>query len=110
MTDLPARAARAGVTVTILENPEDAGPCDLILTDVPCSGSGSWRRDPEGKWRLTPAMLADLARVQDGILDRAAPTLARAARWPMRPAPSYARRTRTASPPSWSATRAGPAG
>ena len=76
MADLLARAARAGVTVTILENPEDAGPCDLILTDVPCSGSGSWRRDPEGKWRLTPAMLADLARVQDGILDRAAPILA----------------------------------
>jgi 16S rRNA (cytosine967-C5)-methyltransferase len=38
----------------------------------PCSGSGSWRRDPEGKWALTPGRLAELAGVQDGILARAA--------------------------------------
>jgi len=75
MRDLPARAARAGVAVTILTDtaPDHAGPFDLVLCDVPCSGSGAWRRQPEGKWRLTPQMLADLLKTQAGILDRAAP-------------------------------------
>ena len=72
MTDLPQRAARAGVSVRIAENPERSGPYDLVLTDVPCSGSGSWRRDPEGKWALTPARLQALGTVQAGIMDRAA--------------------------------------
>lgn len=75
MADLPARAARAGVTVAISEKPERPGPYDLILTDVPCSGSGSWRRDPEGKWALTPARLEALRAVQAGIMDRAAAML-----------------------------------
>jgi 16S rRNA (cytosine967-C5)-methyltransferase len=75
MADLPARAARAGVTVKIVDQPEKTGPYDLILTDVPCSGSGSWRRDPEGKWALTPARLEALLVVQAGIMDRAAATL-----------------------------------
>lgn len=75
MADLPARAARAGVAVKIVDQPEKAGPYDLILTDVPCSGSGSWRRDPEGKWALTPARLEALLVVQAGIMDRAAAML-----------------------------------
>jgi 16S rRNA (cytosine967-C5)-methyltransferase len=75
MADLPARAARAGVAVTLCDRPEGAGPFDLILTDVPCSGSGSWRRDPEGKWALTPTRLAALQEVQAGIMDRAAALL-----------------------------------
>lgn len=72
MADLPGRAARAGVRVTVTQKPESSGPYDLVLTDVPCSGSGSWRRDPEGKWALTEARLADLLAVQAAILDRAA--------------------------------------
>lgn len=72
MRDLPARAERAGLRVTITEKPEKTAPYDLILTDVPCSGSGSWRRDPEGKWRLTEARLAELLGVQATIMDRAA--------------------------------------
>ncbi|MBE2275388.1 MAG: RsmB/NOP family class I SAM-dependent RNA methyltransferase [Rhodobacteraceae bacterium] len=72
MADLPLRATRAGVSVILTDSPEAAAPYDLILTDVPCSGSGSWRRDPEGKWALTPGRLAELAGVQDGILARAA--------------------------------------
>lgn len=72
MADLPARAARAGQRVTLTENPERSGPYDLILTDVPCSGSGSWRRDPEGKWALTQERLAALLALQAGIMDRAA--------------------------------------
>ncbi len=74
MRDLPARAARAGVEVTLLDGPAvaDAAPFDLVLCDVPCSGSGAWRRAPEGKWRLTPQRLDELNALQDRILDRAA--------------------------------------
>lgn len=72
MADLPARAARAGARIEILQNlPKDA-QFDLILTDVPCSGSGSWRRDPQGKWALTPDRLAQVLQVQAQILDAAA--------------------------------------
>ena len=46
--------------------------CDCVLTDMPCSGSGSWRRDPAGKWRLDAARLDALRRTQADILDRAA--------------------------------------
>lgn len=72
MADLPARAARAGVKVTLTERPEASAPYDLVLVDAPCSGSGSWRRDPEGKWKLDPRRLAELVRIQAEILDRAA--------------------------------------
>ena len=72
MRDLPARAARAGVAVEFTDKPEISAPYPLILTDVPCSGSGSWRRDPAGKWALTPARLEALVAVQALILDRAA--------------------------------------
>ena len=77
MADLPDRARRAGVKVTLAERPEATAPYDLVLVDAPCSGSGSWRRDPEGKWRLTPERLAELQGVQAGILDRVAPMVAR---------------------------------
>jgi 16S rRNA (cytosine967-C5)-methyltransferase len=72
MADLPVRAARAGTPVALLDDPAAQAPFDLVLTDVPCSGSGSWRRDPEGKWRLTPERLAELLRTQAEILDAAA--------------------------------------
>lgn len=76
MRDLPPRAARAGAQVTLTENPEKTAPYDLILADAPCSGSGSWRRDPQGKWALTEARLAALAEVQAAILTRIAPMVA----------------------------------
>ena len=76
MTDLAERARRAGVDVTLTERPEAAAPYDLILVDAPCSGSGSWRRDPEGKWRLTPDQLDQIRKTQGEILDRVAPMLA----------------------------------
>ncbi len=44
---------------------------DAILVDAPCSGSGTWRRHPEGKWRLTPQGLDDLSRLQCDLLGRA---------------------------------------
>lgn len=70
MSDLSGRAERAGATVTRVESPK--GPYDLVLCDVPCSGSGSWRRAPEGKWRLTPDRLTDLTRIQSLILTEVA--------------------------------------
>ena len=75
MRDLPVRAARAGARVRLLENPANTAPYDLIFADVPCSGSGSWRRDPQGKWALTAARLRDLLNVQAQILDRVLPLL-----------------------------------
>lgn len=74
MRDLPARAERAGLKVSLVEGAEvdQKAPYDLVLCDVPCSGSGSWRRAPEGKWLLTPEGLDQLNATQDQILDRAA--------------------------------------
>lgn len=70
MRDLPARAKRAGVKVEVLPG-APSGLFDLVLADAPCSGSGSWRRTPEGKWALTPQRLQDLRNIQSEILDKA---------------------------------------
>ena len=75
MRDLPARAARAGASVRGLGAPP-AGEWDVILCDAPCSGSGTWRRAPEAKWRLSPERVDELAALQDAILAAAARRLA----------------------------------
>lgn len=72
MRDIPARATRAGAAIAIVENPEALAPFDGVVADVPCSGSGAWRRAPEAKWRLTPRRLDELEAVQSSILARAA--------------------------------------
>lgn len=74
MSDLPERATRAGAEITIL-GPDDLGraePFDVVLCDAPCSGSGAWRRSPQGKWDLTPARLAELTDLQGQIMEKAA--------------------------------------
>ncbi len=73
LRDLPARAKRAGLDVQILASATltKAAPFDLVLCDVPCSGSGAWRRAPQGKWLLTPEKLRDLMKTQAQILDDA---------------------------------------
>jgi 16S rRNA (cytosine967-C5)-methyltransferase len=73
LADLPVRSERAGVTVNLAMTPEADAPYDLVLVDAPCSGSGSWRRDPEGKWRLTVQRLEELLAIQASILQRVAP-------------------------------------
>ncbi|WP_415182959.1 RsmB/NOP family class I SAM-dependent RNA methyltransferase [Phaeovulum sp.] len=73
MRDIPARAARAGVRIRRLARDEISGQFDLVLVDAPCSGSGTWRRTPEAKWRLTPARLEELQKIQCDILVSAAP-------------------------------------
>ena len=72
MRDLPVRAKRAGAKIGILPDPAQHAPYDVVLVDAPCSGSGSWRRDPAGKWALSEARLADLVLLQADILKQAA--------------------------------------
>lgn len=45
---------------------------DRVLLDVPCSGSGTWRRSPELRWRLTAENLTELTKIQDSLLDEGA--------------------------------------
>jgi 16S rRNA (cytosine967-C5)-methyltransferase len=48
------------------------GSADLVLVDAPCTGSGTWRRNPDAKWRLRPGSLATRVAEQQAVLDRAA--------------------------------------
>ena len=48
------------------------GAADAVLVDAPCSGTGTWRRNPEARWRLDEAELARLASLQDRLIDIAA--------------------------------------
>lgn len=75
LAELEKRAARAGVRIirTLpLEHVQPEGVFDLVLLDAPCSGTGTWRRQPELRWRLTPERLAELTRLQAQLLDQAA--------------------------------------
>jgi 16S rRNA (cytosine967-C5)-methyltransferase len=49
-----------------------AGRADLVLVDAPCSGTGTWRRNPETRWRITPARLERVVALQARLLDIAA--------------------------------------
>jgi len=79
---LKPRAERAGFGAieTRLLNPgremdalsDLAKGCDVVLVDAPCSGTGTWRRNPEARWRLTPDRLARLVETQARLLDLAA--------------------------------------
>ncbi len=69
MSDLPARAQRAGALIEISE--EASGAFDVVLCDAPCSGSGAWRRQPGAKWDLTTARLEELCAIQAEILSLA---------------------------------------
>ena len=81
LSKLPPRAARAGADIeTRLLNPPNEldeladwrDSADLVLVDAPCSGSGTWRRNPEGRWRLTPERLDRVIAIQERLLDTAA--------------------------------------
>jgi 16S rRNA (cytosine967-C5)-methyltransferase len=80
MKDIAKRADRAGATIIRLPEAPTAADSnslyDLILCDVPCSGSGAWRRSPQGKWLLTAERLRQLRDIQTEILDEAAPLVA----------------------------------
>lgn len=82
LSRLEPRAIRAGVTIaeTRLLDPNRevaaladlAGQADAVLVDAPCSGTGTWRRNPEARWRLTPDQLARYVAIQSRLLDVAA--------------------------------------
>lgn len=86
LQQMPPRAERAGVDridarlldpKRELEPLEDVmGAADIVLVDAPCSGSGTWRRNPDGRWRLSPRRIAALGAEQARILDIAAKLLA----------------------------------
>jgi 16S rRNA (cytosine967-C5)-methyltransferase len=48
-----------------------AGAFDRVLVDAPCTGTGTWRRNPDGRWTLTPTDLEELVPKQAAILDAA---------------------------------------
>jgi len=48
---------------------------DGVLVDAPCSGVGTWRRNPHARWTTTPDDVRDLARVQRELLERVRPAL-----------------------------------
>jgi 16S rRNA (cytosine967-C5)-methyltransferase len=82
LSRLAPRAARAGATIVaerLLDPGREAaaladlaGQADAVLIDAPCSGSGTWRRNPEARWRLTPRELERLGALQARLLDLAA--------------------------------------
>jgi 16S rRNA (cytosine967-C5)-methyltransferase len=82
LAQLAPRAERAGANIAarLLDGGSEAeqladieGQCDIVLVDAPCSGSGTWRRNPEGRWRLTPERLDKLVGLQQHLLDLAMP-------------------------------------
>lgn len=48
------------------------GKMDAVIVDAPCTGTGTWRRRPDTKWKLTPDQLALRTGEQDAVLDQAA--------------------------------------
>jgi len=83
LSRLPQRAERAGASIieTRLLNPNNESEAladwtsraDVVLIDAPCSGTGTWRRNPEARWRLTPARIDRLVDTQRRLLSIAAP-------------------------------------
>ena len=74
------RIARAGARNVEVRTPrarQDAvsdldGTTDCVLVDAPCTGCGTWRRNPDAKWRLRPGSLEVRRKEQATLLDRAA--------------------------------------
>ncbi len=72
MRDLPDRAVRAAANnVIVLNNYNNLKMYDLVLVDAPCTGSGTWRRSADARWRITPQQSAGIIKTQREILDKA---------------------------------------
>jgi 16S rRNA (cytosine967-C5)-methyltransferase len=79
LADTVRRSQRAGVRNLQVRSPIDPkaldgldGRMDLVFVDAPCTGSGTWRRHPDAKWRLTPQQLERRIAEQDAVLAAAA--------------------------------------
>ncbi len=76
LQDARRRARRGGLgNIQVLENFDAVrreGPFDQVLADVPCTSSGTLRRNPDAAWRWSREQMLDLTRLQGEILDRAA--------------------------------------
>jgi 16S rRNA (cytosine967-C5)-methyltransferase len=82
LSKMPPRLTRAAVSIVEprlldpgkeLESLSDAlGLADVVLVDAPCSGTGTWRRNPETRWRLDERRLERLTELQARLLDIAA--------------------------------------
>jgi 16S rRNA (cytosine967-C5)-methyltransferase len=82
LSRLAPRAERAGAMIaqTVLLDPGRElaalgafeGRADAVLVDAPCSGTGTWRRNPEARWRLGETQLLRLVETQRQVLDVAA--------------------------------------
>jgi 16S rRNA (cytosine967-C5)-methyltransferase len=74
------RLARAGIKNVDVRTPrlntdvlaDLDGQADLVVIDSPCTGTGTWRRNPDAKWRMRPGALEQRIKEQTEILDRAA--------------------------------------
>lgn len=81
MAPLNERAMRAGIRNVQIRSPRGEqdvladlrGKADLVLVDAPCTGAGTWRRNPDAKWRMREAALEQRMLEQDAALDGAAP-------------------------------------
>lgn len=65
--DVETRLLNPGREREVLGDLRDTA--DLVLIDTPCSGTGTWRRNPEARWRLTPERIGRIAALQAHILD-----------------------------------------
>ena len=79
LKELEKRAQRAGVSIiqTTLDLPtwQKSNPAvrwSHVVVDAPCSGTGTWRRCPDARWKLTPEQVRDLCCKQAQILENAA--------------------------------------
>lgn len=68
MKDIDARSKRAGVKIEKVIKLSSKSFYNKIIIDAPCSGSGSWRRDPEGKWRLDEDILDNYVKTQRELI------------------------------------------
>lgn len=77
MDGLAERAKRLGITdIKVTDSLKEQDKFDRFIIDAPCSGSGTWRRSPDAKYRLTQKQLEGIKSAQAEILETAAHHLA----------------------------------